>query len=904
MKKSKLLMASLLASAFALGLSSCTNRQTLLFLNWGEYIDEDILEAFEEKYNCNVSMDLGDSNEIFYSMVKAGTTVYDVVCPSDYMVEKMYSAGLLQEIDFSKLTMSGYNPNTEEGKDSMRKGVLAILDEMNTNLKANNPKYVDNTIQNYFVPYLWGTWGIMYSTYDETKVKEEDRARSFAFYKDLEKAVTQNSNQWASLFDRSSLPNGTKVAMYDSYQHLYYVKVSEDSVSGKAKYVLTTPLGWQEKADEYSAKEDGLSIVSVYDQEEVYEDKRKSRNRGKRSYTAGASANTEYVHQERTNSSEEPNENSEEWEYSYIFKSPSVLAEFEYQYKDDPAWAKLKKEWEKRKKKSATSDNKKAKSKTQAKKAKDGGKKVQKKYKIVPDTSKQGTVGAAEVKCAKETGAYTICISSPLGNPMANLIHSATLNDRRWVPTAYDGKSVYKIADALAKKLGSRKVKSVVLNITGSYMAAMSKYATQQDLDAYMLRLYNAIKERGIYVSKVMSTAQPGIPLASARAAMALKYNLEVVPTADYKVYGENGESAEPNKDKFLANLSDKLASTDYKEENRVYDKEDGPVIEAKNPWTREIAARDKKTLYIFSDNTDRTSGNNKISNSASYSKRHNPNAPKNYPNTTSAVIRGLDNAYPISTQKKYSPSNPKAGNWQDEDWKEFRKVISSEVDDIIEAFESGKYNRVVFPVGGLFDGHIADISKERTPRLYRILSDELDRLSDEVQRISEQIDFTKEDKDEDSYSYAYNTDSNDILTTDDIQFPSTTDDDLGSNLRVFDIEAISSRGIKMYSEDGTVITDGKIFAILPKGKQRDTSENWSKAKLYAQNGERITEKIQFSLKGQKDKMNLTTARDGVLALVATKGLSEVLDSIHPKVPLNKVGLVWLDDSNELICKG
>ena len=222
MKKSKLLMASLLASAFALGLSSCTNRQTLLFLNWGEYIDEDILEAFEEKYNCNVSMDLGDSNEIFYSMVKAGTTVYDVVCPSDYMVEKMYSAGLLQEIDFSKLTMSGYNPNTEEGKDSMRKGVLAILDEMNTNLKASNSKYVDNTIQNYFVPYLWGTWGIMYSTYDETKVKEEDRARSFAFYKDLEKAVTQNSNQWASLFDRSSLPNGTKVAMYDSYQHLYY----------------------------------------------------------------------------------------------------------------------------------------------------------------------------------------------------------------------------------------------------------------------------------------------------------------------------------------------------------------------------------------------------------------------------------------------------------------------------------------------------------------------------------------------------------------------------------------------------------------------------------------------------------------------------------------------------------
>ena len=106
MKKSKLFLSSLLASACILGLTSCTTRQTLLFLNWGEYIDEDILDAFEEKYNCNVSMDLGDSNEIFYSMVRAGTTVYDVVCPSDYMVEKMYSAGLLQEIDFSKLSIA------------------------------------------------------------------------------------------------------------------------------------------------------------------------------------------------------------------------------------------------------------------------------------------------------------------------------------------------------------------------------------------------------------------------------------------------------------------------------------------------------------------------------------------------------------------------------------------------------------------------------------------------------------------------------------------------------------------------------------------------------------------------------------------------------------------------------
>ena len=183
-------------------LSSCGRDDVLLFLNWGEYIDEDLLEAFEEEYNCTVCMDLGDSNEIFYSKVKSGTTIYDVVCPSDYMVEKMFEKGLLEELDFSKFENSGYNPES----DNIRYGVKQITNIMNQNLKDDG--YDDPQIQNYFVPYLWGSWGIMYST------KKEG----------LEEAVINNKdgNQWASLFDRSALPSGTKVAMYDSHQHAYY----------------------------------------------------------------------------------------------------------------------------------------------------------------------------------------------------------------------------------------------------------------------------------------------------------------------------------------------------------------------------------------------------------------------------------------------------------------------------------------------------------------------------------------------------------------------------------------------------------------------------------------------------------------------------------------------------------
>ena len=77
---------------------------------------------------------------------------------------------------------------------------------MNTNLSKNVKDYANNDIDRYFVPYLWGTWGNMYST----KVNG------------LREAVINNENEWACLFDRKVLPLGTKVAMYDSHQHAYY----------------------------------------------------------------------------------------------------------------------------------------------------------------------------------------------------------------------------------------------------------------------------------------------------------------------------------------------------------------------------------------------------------------------------------------------------------------------------------------------------------------------------------------------------------------------------------------------------------------------------------------------------------------------------------------------------------
>ena len=123
--------------------SSCSKKNQLLILNWGEYINDDLVVAFEKKYNCSVKISIAESNELFYSKVKSGTTCYDIVVPSDYMVEKMYQKDLLQKIDFTKIP--AFNTNR------LLPGALAILDSLGPTLK------------DYMVPYLWGTFGLMYN---------------------------------------------------------------------------------------------------------------------------------------------------------------------------------------------------------------------------------------------------------------------------------------------------------------------------------------------------------------------------------------------------------------------------------------------------------------------------------------------------------------------------------------------------------------------------------------------------------------------------------------------------------------------------------------------------------------------------------------------------------------------
>ncbi len=119
--------------------------QTLHIYNWGEYTGENIVGDFEELTGAKVVMENFDSNEQMYIKVANGEA-YDILVPSDYMIQRLISEDLLQKLDHSKLD---------------------CMDKLTESVKGlpYDPK------NEYSVPYFWGTVGIVY---DKTKVEEKD----------------------------------------------------------------------------------------------------------------------------------------------------------------------------------------------------------------------------------------------------------------------------------------------------------------------------------------------------------------------------------------------------------------------------------------------------------------------------------------------------------------------------------------------------------------------------------------------------------------------------------------------------------------------------------------------------------------------------------------------------------
>lgn len=118
----------------------------LYVYNWGEYFDPDAIEMFEEETGIRVIYDEYETNEVMYPIIANGAADYDLVCPSDYMVQRMISEDLVEKINFDNV------PN------------IQYVDQV----YLDAAKGFDRDNQ-YSVPYLWGTVGILYN---KTMVKE------------------------------------------------------------------------------------------------------------------------------------------------------------------------------------------------------------------------------------------------------------------------------------------------------------------------------------------------------------------------------------------------------------------------------------------------------------------------------------------------------------------------------------------------------------------------------------------------------------------------------------------------------------------------------------------------------------------------------------------------------------
>ncbi len=124
---------------------SGSEERTLKVFNSGEYIDQTLLTQFEDEYDCTVIYETFDSNEMMYTKLQSGDT-YDILVPSDYMIERLIEEDYLQPVDWSLISnVDALNPD--------------VLD------KEYDPGNI------YSVPYFWGNVGILYNT---DVVDEED----------------------------------------------------------------------------------------------------------------------------------------------------------------------------------------------------------------------------------------------------------------------------------------------------------------------------------------------------------------------------------------------------------------------------------------------------------------------------------------------------------------------------------------------------------------------------------------------------------------------------------------------------------------------------------------------------------------------------------------------------------
>ena len=185
----------------------------VIVYNWGEYLDPEVITLFEKETGINVVYEEFETNEIMYPKVQSGAIAYDVVCPSDYMIQRMIENDLLAELNFDNI------PNV--------KNIGQEYFKQSRQFDSENK---------YSVPYCWGTVGILYN----------------------KTIVDEPIDSWSVLWDEKYIDN---ILMQDSVRDAFAV-----ALKYKGHSLNSTDLDELEEAKELLIEQKPLVQAYVIDQ--------------------------------------------------------------------------------------------------------------------------------------------------------------------------------------------------------------------------------------------------------------------------------------------------------------------------------------------------------------------------------------------------------------------------------------------------------------------------------------------------------------------------------------------------------------------------------------------------------------------------------------------------------------
>ncbi len=230
-----LLAVTALSLAFPFVMAGCQPRDEILKVyNWSEYIGEGVIEEFQEYYkevtgkNITVKYDLFDENELMYAQIKTSRADYDVVCPSDYMIEKMAKEGMLVRLQ-ENLDDLGFG-EIEDYRDNISPMLMSgNLEDGYFFDYDKDPKTGEYNV--YSRTYTMGTLGILYAN-DSNAYKKS----SYGKYSSMSEYV--EANGWAVLWDKAF---DQRIMMKNSLRDTYAIGAIYTLLNEHSKYYGTMP---------------------------------------------------------------------------------------------------------------------------------------------------------------------------------------------------------------------------------------------------------------------------------------------------------------------------------------------------------------------------------------------------------------------------------------------------------------------------------------------------------------------------------------------------------------------------------------------------------------------------------------------------------------------------------------